>query len=269
MLSVLMSVYRGECADYLDQSLASLEAQTRPADEVLIVKDGPLGADLECVIDRYAPRLPIAILQLETNQGLGPALRAGVERCSFDLIARMDSDDVCAPQRFEHQLEFLAAHPEVDVLGGCVREFESDPRHFVSVRRLPRDHSRIRSFAKTRNPMNHMTVMFRKSAVLAVESYRHAVGLEDYDLWVRMLMHGARFHNLEEALVYARTGNGMLNRRGGLAYFRREAALFWSFKESGFLSTWEFLVSTTLRLPIRLLPESIRGLVYRGLLRAQ
>ena len=265
--SVLMSVYHRESPKYLAQSLDSLVAQTRLADEVVIVKDGVLGSELDQVISRYSEKVPIVTLDLQVNRGLGRALRAGVEHCRFEWIARMDSDDICLPGRFEQQSAFLEIHPEIDVLGSSISEFDCDPRSQVSLRRLPEEDSAIRSFSKFRNPVNHMTVMFRKQAVLEAGNYQEVTGFEDYDLWVRMLMLGARFHNLQEPLILVRCGNGMQRRRGGLGYLRRELRLLRSFHASGFISTFELAQNALLRAPARMVPASIRAEMYRRFLR--
>jgi glycosyltransferase involved in cell wall biosynthesis len=261
--SVLLPIYFRDSPEHLAECLSSLAAQTRPAEEILIVKDGSLGEALEGVIHSYSPRLPINILQLAENAGLGLALRAGVEKCCFEIIARMDADDVCALDRFELEVAFLEAHPEIDVLSGTMREFDSDPAVWITERRLPREHTAILAFAKHRNPINHMAVVFRKSAVIAAGSYRSLPGFEDYALWVRMLMNGSRFHNLDNVCTYARCGNGMHRRRGGWNYLLYEASLFWHFRSLGFLSTREAMRSIGLRLPVRLVPARLRSLLYR------
>ena len=265
--SVLMSIYDKDVPEALQECLGSLVAQTLPADQVLIVQDGPSGNELCSIVQEYVVKLPIEVVPLRHNIGLGGALRIGIERCRFDVIARMDADDICAPDRFEKQIAFLRGHPETDVVGTSIREFESDVSHCVSERCPPKNHEAIIARAKRRNPINHMTVMFRKAAVLAAGSYRPFTGFEDYDLWVRMLMQGARFHNIEEALVFARCGNGMQLRRGGLEYLVRELKLLRSFHASGFLSAVEVVQSALLRIPARLLPVSIRGEMYRRFLR--
>jgi len=261
--SVLLPVYYKDSPEHLAECLASLRAQTRPADEILIVKDGPLQEALEAVIMAYSTRLPIITLQLPENKGLGLALKAGVEKCQFDIIARMDADDICAAERFELEIRFLETHPEIDVLGGTIREFNSDPTVCICERRLPNEHDSILVFTRRRNPMNHMAVMFRKSAVLAAGNYPSRPGFEDYALWVKMLMNRSKFHNLDSVCTFARCGNGMSRRRGGWSYLRSEASLFWHFRSLGFLSTSEALYSIGLRLPVRLIPATLRSLLYR------
>jgi len=148
MFSVLLPVYFRDSPDDLAACLDSLEAQIRPASEVLIVKDGPLGHALEGVIQSYSARLPISTLELPHNKGLGVALQAGVNKCRFDIIARMDADDICVQDRFKWQVGFLEEHPEIDVLSGTIREFDSDPALWFSERRLPVEHAAIEAFGK-------------------------------------------------------------------------------------------------------------------------
>jgi glycosyltransferase involved in cell wall biosynthesis len=266
-MSVLMSIYGKDAPLALRQCLESLVAQKLPASQIVIVQDGPLGSELQSVIHEHRAKLPIEAVPLPHNVGLGGALRLGIERCRFDVIARMDADDICAPNRFEKQMAYLRAHPEVDVVGASIREFDSDPSHALSERRLPTTHDAIAAYARRRNPVNHVTVMFRKAAVLAAGSYRSLGGFEDYDLWVRMLMLGARFSNMEESLVFVRCGNGMQLRRGGLRYLGRELKLFRSFHAAGFINSFELFQNALLRAPARLLPASIRTGIYRRFLR--
>jgi glycosyltransferase involved in cell wall biosynthesis len=265
--SVLMPVYSRESPEHLAESLHSLAEQSRRADEILIVKDGPVGEALESVIALYSTELPIVPLQLAKNRGLGFALGIGVENCKFEIIARMDADDISVPERFERQVGFLETHPEIDAMSATIREFNGDPEVCISERRLPSEHDSILAFAKRRCPLNHMAVVFRKSAVLAAGNYQSRFRQEDYDLWVRMLVNGSKFHNLSDVGVLARCGNGMYSRRGGWDYLQHEASLFWHFRSLGFLSTLEVLFSVGLRVPVRLLPPASRSFLYRMFVR--
>ena len=265
--SVLLSVYHRESPLHFGECLESLASQTVPPQEVVIVKDGPIGPDLENVITLYREMLKIATVDLPVNRGLGAALCVGVASCHFDWVARMDADDICVPHRFEKQIEFLKEHQEVDILGSSISEFELDPISVKSIRSLPEHHEAIRAFAKLRNPLNHMTVFFRKQAVLDAGNYREIAGFEDYDLWVRMLMRGYQFRNILDPLVLARCGNGMQQRRGSVKYAWRESTFFWSLRKLGFLNLYEFVRNIAFRLPVRLLPTGFRTWIYHGYLR--
>lgn len=265
--SVLMSVYGGERPEFLRQSLQSLAVQTVPASEIVIVRDGALGGELKSALTSYSSVLPIASVELKERAGLGPALSAGLASCSNEVVARMDSDDICLPFRFETQLAFLEQNPRVAAVGTAIGEFIDDPNRVVAIRRLPRSGRRLKKFAKFRNPLNHMTVMFRKSAVLAAGGYRHFPGLEDYDLWVRMLAQGMEIDNIPEILVLARCGPGMARRRGGVRYVQNEVRLYRQFLDLGFISVPEFAMSLLVRIPVRVLPGQLRPALYRTLLR--
>jgi glycosyltransferase involved in cell wall biosynthesis len=267
-LSVLMSVYDKESPGNLRQCLDSLAAQTLPADEVVIVEDGPLGEPLEATIAEYRKILPIVSLPLPVNAGLGAALRAGLYVCRGEYVARMDSDDISVPERFEKQMKFMESRREVDVVGSAIAEFDQDCSAPRSIRLLPAAGPALRRFAKSRTPMNHMTVLFRKASVVAAGNYESCQGFEDYHLWARMLTLGYRLHNMNEILVYARCGNGMQARRGGLAYLKGEIKFQSFLRKMGLLDASGSLLNILMRGPIRLAPGSVRSLCYSLFLRS-
>jgi hypothetical protein len=128
-ISVLMSTYAKEKASNLEAALESLWRQTELPDEVVLVLDGPVGADQEEVVARFAARggLPeLVVVRLEANQGLAKALNAGLERCRGTYIARMDSDDLCQPDRLTVQVAYAQRHPDTDVICSWSDEFFDD-----------------------------------------------------------------------------------------------------------------------------------------------
>jgi len=265
--SLLMAVYKNDNPDFLAAALESVIANTCQPTQVVIVQDGPVTPALTAVLRDFAARLPLQIVALPVNRGLGPALHAGVLACNEEWIARFDSDDVCTPTRFENQLDYIATHPEVSLLGGQIKEFETRPDQSYASRVVPTDPSAIGRFAKTRNPFNHMTVMFRKSAVLAAGNYQSDALYEDYALWIRMLMQSARVANLAHVLVYARAGEGMFRRRGGWRYAWNEVRFQYGFYRKGFLSLPQLAINIASRVPVRLVPNAVRAFIYRYLLR--
>jgi len=262
-----MSVYGKETPAFLRQSFDSLVAQTLPADEVVIVEDGQLGEELESVIADYKSRLPIESLRLPDNVGLGVALREGLNVCRGEYVARMDSDDICVPERFRMQMDFLERNPRVEVVSGTWAEFDEDPSRPHSMRSLPADGPELLRYAKLRNPINHVTVVFRKASVMAAGSYQPFLDFEDYHLFARMLMLGYGLYNMKEILVNVRVGNGMLARRGGYAYFKRDIRFQFFLRKIGLLTASECARNILLRAPIRLTPSFVRALCYRLLLR--
>jgi glycosyltransferase involved in cell wall biosynthesis len=267
-LSVLISVYGRESPEFLHECLASLQEQTLAPEEIVVVKDGPIGNGLESEIALFQTVIPIVTVPLPVHSGLGIALAAGVNACKGRFVARMDADDICLPHRFEVQLAFLEAHPDIDVVGGTIAEFDEDPAHPHSVRRLPCGGSGLSRCARLRNPLNHMTVMFRRSSVLEAGGYQHCPGFEDYWLWARMMMRGFKMGNLEEPLVLVRAGNLLQSRRGGIFYLVRELRLQRAFYRMGFINFLEFMRNVCLRVPVRLIPSGMRGIIYRRILRS-
>ncbi|CZR10824.1 Glycosyl transferase family 2 [Trichococcus flocculiformis] len=208
-VSVLMSVYYKEKPEYLEACLESIIQQTYQPDEIVLVKDGPLTEELEHVLEQFVSKNPqmYKLVPLEKNVGLGKALAIGVEAASYELIARMDTDDIALPERLEKQRNYFQMNPETAIVGSDIIEFEGSIDQVVANRIVPHTHEEIYEFAKRRNPFNHMTVMYRKDSVLEVGNYQPLNGYEDYYLWVRMLEKGLKAYNFAEVLVYARGGN--------------------------------------------------------------
>lgn len=262
-----MSVYSKEEPAYFSAALDSLVLQTRPADQLVLVCDGPLTPELDIVIDKYAPALPLTLVRLQKNVGLSHALNAGLPACEREWIARFDSDDICETFRFERQLEFIGIYPEIDVFGGNITEFSTDDSLPDSVRVVRQSHAEILDAARFKNPMNHVTVFFRNSVINAVGGYPHDVQNEDYALWVKLMCAGYRFGNMSDSLVRVRGGSEMVSRRGGLAYLMAEIKLQSDFKRRGLIGTGVFLSNIAARIAIRLCPHFVRQFLYRNFLR--
>jgi glycosyltransferase involved in cell wall biosynthesis len=262
-----MSVYTKESPAFFRQSLDSIAAQTLPADEIVIVEDGPMGEELKMVIAAYKSCLPIVSLRLPAHVGLGASLREGLNVCRGEYVARMDSDDICVPERFWMQINFLERNPRVDVVSGTWVEFDEDPSRPHSMRILPAEGSELRRYAKFRNPINHPAIIFRKASVLAAGSYQSCLDFEDYHLFARMLMRGYSLYNMKEILLYHRVGNGMMTRRGGYAYLKRDIAFQFYLYRIGLLGAFGCLMNILLRAPVRLMPSFLRALCYKFLLR--
>lgn len=273
--SVLMSVYGKENSVWFKKAAESMLNQTAPPDEFVLICDGPLTEELETAVEELDRSYPgmFQILRLKENVGLGEALRQGILLCRNELVARMDSDDIACPDRCRQQLELFQKIPELAFSSGTIAEFfderelESSETAALRLRTLPQSHEEIISYAKKRNPMNHMAVMLKKSAVLQAGNYQSAEGLEDYDLWSRMLQLGFRAGNLKETLVWARIGNGMEQRRGGVKYAGRMARFQTLLLKRGFLSLPQYTINCCIRIPVSLLPGRIRAAVYGVCLR--
>lgn len=264
--SVLISVYAKEKPEYLKVALESIwDKQTLQPTEIVLVKDGVLTPELDEVIGQFGLRAPLIICQLKLNEGLGKALAIGLKKCSNDLVARMDSDDISSPLRFEKQIRVMTEKPELDILGTNIAEFHNQGDKACSYRRLPSQFCDIQSFAKKRNPLNHMTVLFKKSAVIDAGNYLPFFGYEDYYLWIRMLRNGSLIGNISEDLVFARVGNDMYARRHGIRFFIQELKLQKELLQMDFLTKREYFRNIFLRALPRLFPAWGIKLVYKFL----
>jgi len=263
--SVLMAVYWRESPVFLDEALQSIYTQTWPPREIVLVKDGPLTAELEATIAAHvrAARSRFVVVVLERNQGLGTALQTGLMNCSCLIVARMDADDIAIPSRCEKQLRFLDEHSEVDAVGSWIAEFEADEKEIQAYRLVPAEPRDVARFARKRNPFNHMTVMMRKSAALQAGGYRPFTGFEDYYLWVRMLLNGSKLANLPECLVNVRAGLAQIERRGGWNYARAEINFQCELRRLRFTGSLQFFVNCLLRAGVRIVPVQTRRLIYR------
>lgn len=198
--SCLISCYKNDNPEQLDKCLDSLVRQTLSADEILFVKDGGLTPELEAVLLKYADTLPFRFLNFEQNQGLGYALNKGLEACIYDIVMRMDTDDICYVDRFESQYNYLCNNPQVDILGGWAHDIDVND-HIIGERKYPTTHEDLYQLMWT-NPLIHPTIAFRKSRILQVGSYdRAVVRRQDYDLWIRAAHGGLIMENLPKFLI--------------------------------------------------------------------
>ena len=181
--SVLMSVYLGTKASELTTCFESLLSQTLPANEIVVVIDGPLTTDTKHCLNQYCGRLPIKLLPFPTNRGLGLALRDGLVACENELIARVDSDDVSLPQRFQKQTLFMVENSTISILGSALCETYYFRKTSTKVIRNVPKSSHLGRSHRIRNPLNHPTVMYRKSHVLSCGNYENCNLFEDYLLW--------------------------------------------------------------------------------------
>ena len=263
--SLLVSVYDGDRPDYHRRALRSaVEDQTDPPDQVIIVRDGPVRPELaDCLEElRTTSPVPVTYVPLDSNGGLGPALNAGLAASWFDVIARMDADDVAMPHRFEVQMPLMA---DADIVGSGLLEFVADTDDIVGQRVPPTDPAQIVTYARVHDPFNHPTVVYRRQAVLDAGGYGDLPLMEDYALFARMLHAGARAANVAEPLVYYRVGATAFRRRGGTSLLRSELRLQGDFRRSGFISRPEYVRNVLVRGGYRLIPWWLRRAIYRPL----
>ena len=266
MFTVVMSIYNRDDPRHFIDAIQSVLNQSLPPAEVIIVVDGPVNSVIQAALATLCVYPVIRIIQLESNVGLGGARHIAIQQATKDIIAVMDSDDICADERFQRQISMLKNN-NLDIVGGYIEEFDLIPRDNPRIRSVAVSHNALVKRARWRNPMNHVTIMFRKSAYMVVGGYKAIRYVEDYDLFYRMIISGARFENIPENLVYVRCGKKVLGRRVGFAYLRSELLLFNIMRRNKFINNTQWMLNVCIRVFARTMPTFLLGYVYKVFLR--
>ena len=290
-ISVIMSIYKSDVPEYVRIALDSLLNQTRLPDEIVIVADGPVPAELEEVVKSLTPspspkgegnkdgegdlkpetrdlKPIVTYLPQEKNGGLGEAMRIAVEAAKYPYLARMDSDDICLPDRFEKQMKCFEEDPELSIVGGMITEFDGKPENIIAERILPLDDAGIKKMMRGRCAVNHVTVIFKKEDLLRSGNYQPFWKQEDHYLWARMMEHGCKFRNIPDIVVNVRSGRDQLARRGGWRFYKSVVRVFWYMYKHKLISFGYFLYICAVRGIVQLLmPNWLRTWVYMKFLR--
>lgn len=263
--SVLMSLYKKEHPEYLRIALDSMLNQTVKPDEIVFVLDGPLTEELYAVVEEYKSHLKIVVN--EENLGLGLALNKGLEVCRNELVARMDTDDISKPSRCEKQLKRFEEKPELAIVGSYIDEFVGDTSNVISQRRVPLTTEAIYNYAKRRSAFNHPAVMYRKSAVLAEGGYSDLKRNQDVDLFGRMLFAGYKAENIDESLLWFRSGNELTARRKSWENTKSYIDTIKKFWKMGYSSFADYAKVAVAQTGMFILPASMQDWVYKKFLR--
>ena len=266
--SVLMSVYKKDRPAWIKQALDSILSNTIIPNEVVIMVDGPVSTDIQKILDEAIHNKNVRILSHRVNLGRGAALEYAVPKCRYELIALMDSDDVCRKERFEKQLKAFEIDKDLAVVGGQIQEVDAETFKPLTMRKVPLTHSEIYQYLKTRMPFNNQTIMFKKSAILDSGNFKTFTLLEDYYMWVRVIAKGYKTANLADILVDMRVNPAMYGRRGGLKYFKMNKRLFDEMRKLNLLSLKEYYYTLSVRFIVQvLMPNWLRSYFYKKALR--
>ena len=265
-ISVLMSIYHKEIPDFFNQAMESIWThQTLKPTEIVLVEDGVLNDELYITIENWQNKLGSVLkrIPLAENGGLAKALNIGLNHCTNNYIARMDSDDIAVPDRFQLQYDFLQNSPNTDLVGGSIQEFKKDPKNALNIRNYPKNTVDAKKYIIRASPFAHPTVMFRKK--IFDNGYRYSEKYktsQDIDLWFRLLKEGYRIANLPNVLLYFRISEDFFQRRSWSKAFK-EFSIYWKgiLKLHGL--TWK-LTFPLLRLILRLAPRFLAQLAYNG-----
>ena len=268
----LTSVYKNTKADEMRECVDSMENQTVKPEQIVVVLDGEVNEQLKEYIDFLANEKPnlYTIVPLAQNVGLGNALKEGMEHCRNELVARMDTDDICVLDRCEKQIACFEKDPDLSIVGADIAEFDTTIDNIVSYRKVPALHEEICEYLKSRCPFNHMTVMFRKSEVIKAGNYQHWHYNEDSYLWARMYLASCKFLNIPEVLVYARIDKATFKRRGGYKYYKSERDLFKFMYKNKIIGFFAYHKAKFIRFVVQvLMPNSVRQWFFKKFARSK
>lgn len=267
--SVLMALYMKEEPEYLELAIKSMINQTYKPDEIVIVKDGPITADLQKILDNFNEQYPslFKIVGYENNRGLGLALNYGLKHCRNELIARMDTDDISKPERCEKQVKLFESIPDLAIVGSAVDEFSGTLDNILGRRVVPTKNEQIYEFAKRRSAFNHPSVMYRKSKVLQFGGYNDLRRNQDVDLFGRMLFGGSRATNLKESLLWFRYDEDLARRRKSWENTKSYIMTIKRFWKMGYSSFTDFVIVALAQTTIFLMPIGIQNWFYKKFLR--
>ena len=264
--TVVMSVYKNDKPEYLGLAVDSLLNQTVNPDEIIIIFDGPVTSRIESLLASYSHYENIKFIKLPKNVGLASSRKEAIKNAKFDIIAVMDSDDICELDRFEKQIKVIQENSEM-VVSGWIEEFNDTPKDKGVIRKTPTNSQHIISYGKWRNPINHVTLMFTRKAYDCAGGYSSLRHSEDWDLISRMLVKGVKVIGIPHVLVNVRAGNEMIERRRNIEQFKGELRLFLKMYKVGFLNFFQLLGNMLIRIVLRVLPRFITKLTYKYLLR--
>lgn len=263
--SLLMSIYHKESVANFENCMRSVTApyQTTPPTEIILIEDGPLPKELKEAIEKWkGEKINLITKSLPSNQGLAKALNIGLEDCSYELVARMDTDDESMPDRFEKQLDFMLKNPGVSVSSSYIQEYDDELKNLLFEKKLPLEHKELKELCKIRSPINHPASIFRKSHVLSSGGYPE-IYPEDYALWGIMISKGYSIRNIPYFLLKMRSGKSMLKRRG-LDFLKGEIQIYKKFYSIGLINKKELFISIALKSIARTQPNFVKFFIYKN-----
>ena len=259
--SILQSVYRRDNPDFLFQSLQSITKNTLQPASVILVKDGVLTQELEAVIAGWQSKLPLKVVGYEKNQGLAHALNYGLQFVETPLVARMDSDDICFPDRFEKQVLQFEMDENLAVLGAGIEEFyNKNEVDFRQIRLYPKQTTKKSASLYKGTPLAHPTVMFRTEVLKKFKYSEKTKCNEDIELWFRLLDAGYEIRTLQVPVLHFRITDGTFNRRSLSKAFNE--FLIYSRALCRFNGITKKHLYLLMRLVSRFIPKSINKKLY-------
>ena len=228
-ISILMGIYN--CAATLTEAIDSIISQTYTNWQFIICDDGSKDNSHD-IAKKYEKMDPdrFVVIKNESNIGLNSTLNRCLKIADGDYIARMDGDDVCAPTRFQKEVEFLNSHPDYAIVSTYMTTFDENGE-WGCIKTL--EYPQVKDFPTHAPMFCHAPCMIRKEAFMDVGGYtedKRLLRVEDYHLWYKFYAKGYKGYNIPEALYKMRDDRNALHRRTVKARFNGIYATFVGFK---------------------------------------
>lgn len=265
---VAMAVYIGDKADWVEQAVNSLVAQTYEHHIIVIVIDGDVSDEILTYLVNISKVLSnVLLVRGNTNRGLSACMNYVADWVLSELVAvkyffRMDADDMSEPNRLEQQISFLRTHPKISILGSGLNEVNEQGIK-VGQRKLPQKHGEIVRFLPKRSSINHPTVAIRMSVFEQGFRYREdLMNTQDYFFWADLAAAGFKFANLSDKLLKFRRVNDFYKRRGLGKSINEFKARFYTMKVLNKYSLGNIVYAFAV-LALRLMPGRVVKIAYK------
>lgn len=268
--SVVMAVYKNDSPEWFEQATESILNQTTRSDDVVIVCDGAISDDLEKILQHYEVAYEeVTVVRLGKNVGAGQARNEGVKCAKNELVAIMDADDISLSNRFELQLTEFSRNSKLVLVGGQISEFENTPDNIIGYRKVPTEYSAIKKFARYRSPINHVTIMFKKSVFLAVGGYPKMTRAEDYYMVSSLLAKNYAICNMRHTIVNCRISSENIRRRKTWRNVCENILSRWKVHKLGAISFVNFCISSIAQLVLFVMPIGLLSVLFSVMLRSR
>lgn len=227
-VGVILPIYQNDRPDYLKLSIESIINQSYKDLALLIGVDGPIGDDLDAVLNSFKTDERVTVVKFDKNRGLAVVLNDLLSICfdrGYEFMARMDADDISMPDRIKKQIDFMQQHRDIDVVGGAIAEIDEQGNSRNKTITYPSSPKDCVNFFSRRNPHAHPAVLFRKSFFdkancLYRPEYRRN---QDTMLWLDGMKNGTNHANIPDVVLkYRMTDSLFNNRRNGWAFAKKQ-----------------------------------------------
>ena len=260
-ISVLIAIHYEIKVSQAKISIESIFLQKNIPKQIIIIADGPISMELsEYLSDISLKYNQIVFFYLKKNKGLAYTLNYGLQKSNYELIARLDPDDIVVNNRFFEQKKEFDKNKNLSVCGSYAQEIYK--KNEKKLLKKPLKDNEIKVSLKTKNPIIHSTVMFKKSDILLVGGYPIIYKCQDYLLWIKCMENCLIFKNINKALIISKLDKSLMKRRD-LNYFKFEKIIYSYMLEKKIINKYFFYLNVIFRFILRSLPYPLKFLLYQ------